>query len=132
MIEIGATAERMWTVESRHLATAHGSGDVDVLATPALIAFCEETARELVAPNLPEEQTTVGTSVEMQHTAATPPGLSVSVTAQLVDVDGRRLRFDLVARDEAEEIGRGCHERFIVDRERFESKVAAKRGSKAA
>lgn len=124
--EVGATAQRSWTVEAEHLAPAHGSGTADVLATPALLAFCEETARSIVDPLLPERQATVGTFLEFRHTAATPPGVRVTVTARLVDVDGQRLRFELTAHDPFEEIGRGTHERFLVDSDRFLTKVSRK------
>jgi len=91
-----------------------------------LLAFCEETARSTVDLRLPEGQATVGTYLEFRHTAATPPGVRVTVTARLIDVDGRRLRFKLSASDSIEEIGRGTHERFIVELDRFLAKVSRK------
>jgi len=126
-IEPGLTFQRTWTVEEEHLASRYGSGLVDVLATPVLVAFCEDTARGAVDPLLPEGRKTVGTSIDLSHTAPTPPGLRVTVTARLVEVDGARLRFEIEARDEIEPIGRGRHERYIVEAARFERRVAEKR-----
>jgi len=125
-IAVGLTHERSRSVTSSDLATAHGSGTVEVLATPALLAFCEEATRSLIDPLLPDGRSTVGTSIDFRHTAATPLGLLVTVCARLVEVDGRRLRFELVARDEIEEIGRGTHERFVIELDRFQARVADK------
>jgi len=126
LIETGMTNQRSWTVEAKHLASAFGSGLVDGLATPMLIGFCEECARTLIDPLLPEGEKTVGTSVQITHTAATPPGLKVTVTAKLVEIDRRRLCFEIEARDEVESIGKGTHERFIIDAERFDRRLAEK------
>lgn len=126
MIEPGLANERTWTITVDHLASRYGSGLVDVLATPALVAFCEETARGAVDPLLPEGETSVGTAIELTHTAPTPPGQTVTVTARLTAVDGRRLTFEIEARDGVEPIGRGKHARAIVERERFERRVAEK------
>ena len=127
MVEPGLTNEKTWLVDEKHLASAFGSGLVDVLATPVLVGFCEETARSAVDPFLGKGQKTVGTSITLQHTAATPPGMRVTVRARLVEVEKRRLRFVIDARDELEPIGEAEHERFIIDTERFERRVAEKR-----
>jgi fluoroacetyl-CoA thioesterase len=129
MVEVGRTREVSRIVSRQDLAPHHGSGGLPVLGTPALIALCEETARLLVDPALPEGQSTVGTAIDFRHTAATPPGMRVTVRATLTEADGRRLRFDLEARDETEEIGHGTHERFVIDVARFEARVAAKEKS---
>lgn len=129
VIEAGLSGEKTWNVANEHLASRHGSGLVDVLATPALVAFCEETARALVDPRLPDGRTTVGTSIELRHLAPTPPGMQITVLAKLREVDGRRLRFDVEVRDEVEPIGRGTHERFIVDLDRFQRRIAEKSDS---
>ena len=126
MFEVGRTNEMSWTVGRDHLASAFGSGLVDVLATPVLVAFCEDCARSLVDPHLPPGQKTVGTSIRLDHVAATPFGIKVRVTARLVEVDRRRLRFEIEARDEIELVGRATHDRFIIDEERFEERVQAK------
>jgi len=92
----------------------------------ALVAFCEQAAREAIDPLLPEGQTTVGGSIDLRHTAPTPPGLRVTVTACLVEVDGRRLTFEVEARDEIEPIGCARHERFVIDAERFQARAIEK------
>jgi fluoroacetyl-CoA thioesterase len=126
MIEIGTTNEMSWTVDQEHLASAFGSGLVDALATPVLVGFCEECARTMVDPHLPPGRKTVGTSIRLDHLAATPLGMRVAVTARLVEVDRRRLRFEIEARDELELVGRATHERFIIDAERFEDRLRQK------
>jgi len=126
MIEIGTTNERTWTVAPEHLASAFGSGLVDVLATPVLVGFCEECARTMVDPHLPPGRKTVGTSVSLEHLAATPLGMRVTVTATLVEIHERGLRFEIDARDEVEPVGRATHERFIIDADRFEERIREK------
>ncbi len=82
MIQIGTTNETTWTVAREHLASAFGSGLVDVLATPVLVGFCEECARTMVDGHLPPGQKTVGTSIQLDHLAATPLGMRVTLTAR--------------------------------------------------
>ena len=125
-MNVGQEVTRTWVVEPRHLARAYGSGLVDALATPALVAFFEEAARSIPDGELEEGQVTVGTSVQIDHLAATPRGMQVEVTARLVEVDGRKLRFKLEAKDEREVIARGSHERFIIDKSRFEARLQVK------
>jgi len=127
MIEPGLTNERTWLIDEKHLASAFGSGLVDVLATPVLVGFCEQTARTAVDPLLGEGQKTVGTSITLRHTAATPLGMKVTVRATLVEVEQRHLRFEIEVRDEQEQIAKAQHERFIIDTERFERRIAEKR-----
>jgi fluoroacetyl-CoA thioesterase len=126
MIEIGTTNEMAWTVDREHLASAFGSGLVDVLATPVLVGFCEECARTMVEPHLSPGQKTVGTSIQLDHLAATPLGMRITVRATLTEVDRRRLRFEIEARDEVELAGRATHERFIIDSDRFEQRIRVK------
>ena len=115
------------TVAREHLASSWGSGLADVLATPALVAYCEECARLAVDTLLPEGQQTVGTRINLRHLAATPAGLSVRIRAELIERDNRRLVFSVQAWDPAELIGTGEHERFIIDSDRFSERLAAKR-----
>jgi len=126
MIEVGTTNEMTWTVEREHLASAFGSGLVEVLATPVLVGFCEECARTMVDPHLPPGRKTVGTSIRLDHLAATPLGMRVTVTATLVEIDGQRLRFEIDARDEVESVGRATHERFVIDADRFDKRIREK------
>jgi fluoroacetyl-CoA thioesterase len=125
-LKVGLTHRLTRTVTERHLATQWGSGLARVLATPALIAFCETCCRLAVDSLLPEGQQSVGTSINLRHLAATPPGLDVTVRAELTEVDGRRLLFRIEAWDSFEQIGEGEHERFVIDVERFQRRVAEK------
>jgi fluoroacetyl-CoA thioesterase len=122
----GLTYDLRWTVEERHLASALGSGAAPVFATPAMVALCEGAAFLCVAPQLAAGQTTVGTQITLRHLAATPLGMEVRATANLVEVEGRRLRFTLEVWDEVEKVGEGEHERFIVDGARFLARVSQK------
>lgn len=126
MIKPGLINEKTWLVESKHLASAFGSGLVDVLATPVLVGFCEECARLMVEPLLTEGQKTVGMSINLHHLAATPPGMHVTVRAKLVEVDKRRLLFRIKVWDEQECVGEAEHERFIIDADRFEQRIEEK------
>jgi fluoroacetyl-CoA thioesterase len=126
-IKAGLTNEITRHVEQQHLASEWGSGLAPVLATPVLVAFCEECSRLMVDPSLPGGQETVGTAINIRHLAATPLGMRVTVRAELVEVDGRRLRFKVEAWDEMERISDGEHERFIIDVARFERNVSEKR-----
>lgn len=126
MLKPGLTNEMTWLVTEDHLASAFGSGLVEVLATPVLVGFCAECARLAVDPLLGEGEKTVGTHVSLRHLAATPPGMHVRVRAELVEVDGRRLRFHVAAWDEEERIGEAEHERFIINVERFARRIADK------
>ncbi|MEG0725872.1 MAG: thioesterase family protein [Mucinivorans sp.] len=110
-------------VESHHTALAMGSGDMEVLATPAMIALMENVAMNQAISLCTATQTTVGTKVAILHTRATPMGAQVKATARLVSQEGRSLRFEVWAQDEKGEIGHGEHERFIVDREKFMAKL---------
>ena len=127
MLAVGLKNEMTWTVEEKHLASSLGSGLVEVLATPVLVGLCEECARLMVEPLLADGQKTVGTVVNLRHLAATPVGMQVTVHAELVEIDGRRLRFRIEARDEVERIAEAEHERFIIDAERFSRRIAEKR-----
>ncbi|OGW50525.1 MAG: thioesterase [Nitrospirae bacterium GWC2_57_9] len=98
-----------------------------VFATGFMVGFIEWACIRLVKPHLdwPEEQT-VGTHINVSHTAATPAGMAVTARVKLVAVEGRRLVFDVEARDEVEVISRGTHERFVINKKRFDEKMAGK------
>ncbi|HAG07164.1 MAG: hypothetical protein XD69_0205 [Clostridia bacterium 62_21] len=100
----------------------------EVFATGFMVGLIEWACIQAVNPHLdwPREQT-VGTHVNLSHEAATPPGLEVIVQAKLVKVDGRRLVFEVEARDNLDIISRGTHERFVIDFERFSQKAVRKR-----
>jgi len=107
-------------------AVVHGSGGLPVYATPAMVALMEKAALNLVNPTLLEGYTTVGIRVDVRHTAATPVEMEVGVRAKLVEVDGRRLVFEVEAHDEREVIGYGIHERMVIKKEKFLKKVNEK------
>jgi predicted thioesterase len=113
-------------VDGQRLASAYGSGSVDVYATPAMIGLMEQAAVNAVDHLLPPGQSSVGTRVDVQHLAATPPGVEVHARAELTAVDGRRLTFRVEAFDRAEKIGSGTHERVIVDLARLLERAQAK------
>ena len=118
------TAETSVTKENTALAL--GSGSLKVFATPAMIRLIEVAAAELVDKNLPPEMTSVGTLLNVKHTAPTPLGMKVRAEVKIISVDGRKIIFEVAAFDERGEIGRGSHERFIVNREKFQAKADAK------
>ncbi len=125
-LEPGLIAEIHHTVTDTDTAAAYGSGLVPVLSTPHLIALMENAAQTAIQPFMRPEQTAVGTLIEMQHLAATPVGMGITVRAVLIAVEGRRLRFTIEAWDAQERIGTCIHERVIIDRERFMERVAKK------
>jgi fluoroacetyl-CoA thioesterase len=100
----------------------------EVFATGFLVGFLEWACIKAVNPHLdwPREQT-VGTHIDVSHEAATPPGLEVTATVELVEVDGRRLVFSVAAHDGVDLISRGRHERFIIDKQRFDARIGDKR-----
>ncbi len=113
-------------------ADRFGNADVHVLATPALAGLMEAAAIHCVAPFLAPGQGTVGTRLDLQHLAPTPVGLSVQITARLVEVDRRRLVFEIEARDDHERIATCRHERFIVELQRFLERALVKQRGKPA
>jgi predicted thioesterase len=125
-IQTGLKNETSHTVTEEHLATKWGSGLAPVLATPALVAFCEECARLSVDNLLPDGQQTVGSRIDLQHLAPTLPGMTVRIQAELTQIDGRRLCFQIRAWDELDQICAAEHERFIVDSDRFGDRLARK------
>lgn len=123
MIEAGLTHTSTLTVGPGLTAQALGSGDMAVLATPAMLALMENAAMLAVAPELPEGSTTVGGHIASSHLKPSPLGARVAATATLEKAEGRKLYFKVEARQGEDVIGEGTHLRFIVDRERFLSKL---------
>ena len=126
MITTGIQGHLEEVVTPAMSAARVGSGLVDVLATPMMIALIEKTCNASVLPHLDEGQGTVGTLVNVMHSSATPIGMRVWCDSELVEVDRRRLVFRVKAYDECGPIGEGTHERFIIDMERFTAKVQSK------
>lgn len=126
-ITIGTSGKATVTVDTSNLAQTVGSGSLPVFATPMMAALMEQAACNAVAPFLAEGETTVGTKLEISHDAATPPGLTVTATAEVTAVSGREITFQVTAADDAGIIGAGTHKRFLIDAERFLAKTE-KRG----
>ncbi len=122
-MEIGLKYESQTVVSEANTAATLGSGDMAVFATPAMVALMENAAMLAVKESLPEGSATVGTQMNTSHIKASPLGATITASADLTAVDGRRLTFAVKAWDEKGIIGEGEHTRFVVDRERFLSKL---------
>ena len=125
---IGNTYTHRLTVTEDKLASTVGSGLLRVFATPAMIAAMEQAACGALAPFLQEGQTSVGTALQIEHTAPTPLGMEVEVTATITAVEGRRVDFTVEARDAVGSVGHGTHSRFLVDAAGFQEKADRKGG----
>ncbi len=110
-------------VDENVSAMRAASGEMDVFGTPFVIALMEQTADKSVRPYLDEGCATVGTLVNMVHTAATPMGMKAYAESELLEVDGRRLVFHVAVFDEVGQVAEGTHERFIIHKEKFMNKV---------
>jgi predicted thioesterase len=118
-------------VGPEHTAAFVGSGRIAVLATPVMINVIEAAALAAVEHLLPPGHQSLGIHLDVSHTAATPIGLRVTATAEVVKVEGRTVTFRVEARDELESIGSGTHQRVVVSVERFDERVQRKfRGEK--
>ena len=123
MLEEGVKGEQSVEVVYENTATAVGSGVLEVFGTPCMLALMEKTASESVAPYLEEGCGSVGTQVNISHVAATPIGMTVRCETELTEVDGRRLVFKVADYHESGRIGKGTHERFVVQNEKFQTKA---------
>jgi len=122
-MEIGKKATAQVTVSEKNTAKAVGSGNLDVFATPMMIALMEAAACNCLTNSLELGQSSVGTLVNVSHTAASPIGETITATATIDKIDGRKVTFTVVAHDSKNEIGNGTHERFVIDVERFMAKL---------
>src|ERR1700745_3425308 len=122
----GLTGSAEIVVSEEHTAPFVGSGRVRVLATPVMINLMEAAALDAVERLLPAGHQSLGIHLDVRHFAATPVGMRVRVTAELVRVDGRTLDFRVEARDEKEGIGDGLHQRVVVNVARFDARVQKK------
>lgn len=118
-VAVGLIGQARLVVGADDTATAVGSGDVDVLATPRVVALCEAATVDAVAGRLDEAATTVGTRVELNHLRASRVGDTVTARATLTEVEGRRLTFDVEAVDGEHIVASGVVVRAVVDRARF-------------
>lgn len=119
---LAATLHRI--VGENETAAAVGSGSLPVLGTPRLLAWCEAATCAAIEPALQEGQTSVGTRITLEHTAPSAVGATLQVTASVVHVDGKLVRFSVAARQGAKLVGSGEVTRVVVDAERFLSRVA--------
>ena len=123
------TAAAMGSGESRGLGDVYKRQELNVFATPALAALVEKACWQSVAPELDPGCGTVGTKLELAHNAPTPVGMMVRCESELTAVDGRKLTFSAVMYDDAGEVGRATHERFIIQNEKFQKKADAKKAA---
>lgn len=128
-LQMGLKGSAEIIVGEEHTAPFVGSGRVRVLATPVMINLMEAAALDAVETLLPTGHQSLGIHLDVRHYAATPVGMRVRVTAELVKVDGRTLDFRVEARDAKEAIGDGLHQRVVVNVERFDARVQRKLGA---
>lgn len=123
MLEKGLAAVSRTVVTHDNTAAAMGSGDMEVFATPAMIALMENAAMLAIAGALPEGATTVGAEMNTSHIKPSGLGTEIIASAVVTEVDGRKITFTVGARDAEGLIGEGTHVRFVVDRARFLAKL---------
>ena len=119
MVNPGTTLERKIVVSEQDAISFLGADVKPSLASPRMIGHMEFACRDAVLPHLDEGQDTVGTHVNVSHLAATPLGDEVTYRATVIEVEGRKLTFEVEARDSRDVVGKGTHERYIIDVERF-------------
>jgi fluoroacetyl-CoA thioesterase len=125
-IQVGLAATATMTVDDHLLATAMGSGSVAVLATPAMVALMEAAAVNALEPVMSAGQSSVGVALDIRHLAATPPGHQVRARAEVIEVQGKKVTFQVQAWDKSELIGEGTHTRYVIDVARFMQRANAK------
>ncbi len=125
-ITVGMKGEAWTEVEKEDTAQIVGSGSLLVYATPCMVALMEGAACEAIADALGEDQTTVGISLNIEHTSATPVGLEVHAEAEVTAAEGKVITFNVKAFDEVGEIGHGTHKRVIVNAQKFLDKAYMK------
>lgn len=123
MLKTGVKGHQELVVTQELTAKNMGSGVMDVFATPAMLALMEKTAFTSVAEYLNEGFGSVGTKVDIEHVASSPVGMKITCDSELIEVEGRKLVFKVEAYDEKGLIGKGTHERFIVENKKFQEKT---------
>lgn len=131
MLTPGIKGHAALRVTTENTALAMGSGELPVLATPAVAALIEKACWQSVASELELDQGTVGTALTVVHTAPTPVGMIVQCDCELTAVEDRRLRFTARVYDDVTQIASATHERYIVDNDRFTRKANSKRTAEA-
>lgn len=127
MLEIGMKGSAETVVTIDNTAKAFTSGALEVFATPAMISLMEETCWKMIQPELEEGLGSVGTKVDVSHMAPSAIGMTIMCEATLIEIDGRRLTFEVVCSDENGMVGMGTHERFIINNEKFMAKAQGKK-----
>lgn len=122
----GLSGSAELVVGEQHTAPRVGSGRIRVLATPVMINLIEAAALAAIEQSLPEDHQSLGTRLNVSHVAATPVGMRVRATAEVVKVEGRTIYFHVRAEDERELVGEGTHERVVVNLQRFDKRVQDK------
>ena len=118
-VEEGTKGKKSEKVDHKNVASKHESGALEVYATPAMIGLMEAASVRAVDESLPEGWITVGLSLDVKHIAPTPKGKNVTAESTLIEIQGRKLVFDIEAYDDEEKVGIGKHERFCVSKEEF-------------
>lgn len=126
-IKIGLKGVVEITVSEKDSANNYGNEGVNVFATPAMVGVMEVAARNAVDSVIPEGFSTLGTRLDVKHLAATPVGFKVRATAELLEIDDKRLVFKVEAYDDVEKIGEGVHDRYIIRLDKFMNRVNSKR-----
>jgi predicted thioesterase len=127
MLQPGIKGQQSVVVTQELTAKVMGSGSLDVYATPAMIALIEKAAMLSIAAEQEPGWGSVGTALNVQHLASTPVGMTVTAKTELVEVDRRRLVFQAEVYDEVGLVGKGTHERFLVEEAKFQAKTDAKK-----
>ena len=122
----GDSIEDTQVVDENRVASHLGSGSLQVYGTPAMVIFIERTCRKLIEPQLPEGQTSVGVYLKVKHLAPSPMGATVSIRAEIVEIDEPYVKLKALVFDESEQIGEAEHTRAVIDVERFLRRVAKK------
>lgn len=125
-VPIGAKGKFEQVVETRHLASELDSSLASVLSTPAMVAMMEQAAINAIKPFLDDGESSVGMTIEVSHTAATPPGHRARAEVEVTKVEGRRLEFSVRAFDDVEQIGSGTHRRAVIDAAKFNDRLKTK------
>ena len=123
MLKTGIKGHQELVVTQELTAKNMGSGVMDVFATPAMLALMEKTAFTSVAEYLNEGCGSVGTKVDIEHVASSPVGMKITCDSELIEIEGRKLVFKVEAYDEKGLIGKGTHERFIVENKKLQEKT---------
>ncbi len=128
-IPVGAKGTFEQAVETGHLASELDSSLAAVLSTPTMVAMMEQAAINAIKPFLDDGESSVGMTIEVSHTAATPPGHRARAEAEVTKVEGRRLEFSVRAFDDVEQIGSGTHRRAVIDAAKFNDRLKTKQKS---